>query len=63
MTASIGVMIEQLDGLRDTTDLNKWECDFVTSIIERYLSAKKDTRVLSEKQVEIVARIWGKHFA
>lgn len=61
--ASLGIMIEQLDGMRDTSDLTEWENDFVTSILERYLAAKKDTRNLSAKQVEIVERIWNKHFA
>lgn len=47
---SIGTKIEQLDGLRDTTDLTTWEFDFVTSILERYLLAKKDTRSLSGRR-------------
>ncbi len=29
---SLGTMIEQLDGMRDTSDLTAWENDFVTSI-------------------------------
>lgn len=62
-TISIGTMIEQLDGLRDTSDLNSWEQDFVTSILERYLRARKDTRSLTGKQVEVIERIWRKHFA
>lgn len=61
--ASLGTMIEQLDGMLDTKDLTEWENDFVTSILERYLAAKKDTRNLTAKQVEIVERIWSKHFA
>ena len=61
--ASLGTMIEQLDGMRDTGDLTAWENDFVTSVLERYLAAKKDTRNLTAKQVEIVERIWSKHFA
>lgn len=60
---SIGTKIEQLDGLRDTTDLTAWEFDFVTSILERYLLAKKDTRNLTSKQVDVIDRIWSKHFA
>lgn len=60
---TIGAMIEQLDGLRDTTDLTDWESEFVTSILHRYLNAKKDTTCLSAKQVEIIERIWNKHFA
>lgn len=62
-TISIGTMIEQLDGLRDTRDLGEWEQGFVTNILERYLTAGKDTRWMSSKQVDIVERIWRKHFA
>ena len=61
--ASIGVMIEQIDGLRDTEDLTAWEQDFVTSIVEKYLLAKKSTQGFTGKQVEVVERIWSKHFA
>ena len=60
--ASLSIMVEQIDGLRDTSDLTEWENDFVTSIVERYEAAKKDTRTLTAKQVEIVERIWKKHF-
>lgn len=63
MKKSLSTMIEQLDGLRDTSDLTEWENEFVTSILERYLIAKKDTRRFSAKQLEIVERIWSKHFA
>jgi len=62
-TVSIGTMIEQLDGLRDTKDLSDWEQGFVTSILERYLTAAKDTRWMTSKQVDVVERIWKKHFA
>lgn len=54
--------IEQIDGLRDTDDLNAWENEFVGSIVSRF-PANKDTRAYSPKQVEIIDRIWGKHFA
>lgn len=60
---SIGTKIEQLDGLRDTKDLSEWENGFVTSILERYLVAGRDTRMLSSKQVDVIERIWAKHFA
>lgn len=62
-TVSIGTMIDQLDGLRDTRDLNEWEQGFVTNVLERYLVANKDSRCLSAKQVECVEKIWKKHFA
>lgn len=60
---SIGTMVEQLDGLRDTDSLSEWEQGFVTNILERYLQAGKDTRWMSGKQVDIVEKIWRKHFA
>jgi len=59
---TLAMKIEQIDGLRDTTDLTPWENAFVTSIVER-LPQNKDTRGYSGKQVEIIERIWGKHFA
>lgn len=60
---SLGTKIEQLDGLRDTKDLSQWEQGFVTSILERYLLAGRDTRMLTSKQVDVIERIWTKHFA
>jgi hypothetical protein len=62
-TTSIGTMIEQLDGLRDTKDLTHWEHGFITGVLERYLLAGKDTTRLSPKQVEAIEKIWSKHFA
>ena len=58
---TLAMKIEQIDGLRDTSDLTPWENEFVTSIVER-LPANKDTRAYSAKQVEIIERIWEKHF-
>ena len=60
---SLGTKIEQLDGLRDTKDLSEWEQSFVTSILESYLLAGRDTRILTSKQVDVIERIWTKHFA
>ena len=60
---SMGTMIEQIDGLRDTDSLTEWEQDFVTSVVEKFLLAKKSTQGFTGKQVEIVERIWRKHFA
>lgn len=62
-SVSIAAMIEQLDGLRDTNDLTAWEQSFVTNVLHRYLQAGKDTRVLSDKVVEIIERIFRTHFA
>ena len=60
---SIGVMLEQLDGLRDTSDLTTWEQEFVESVLQRYLLARKDSTVLTPKQVDVINKIWNKHFS
>ena len=62
-SVSVGTMLEQLDGLRDTDDLTQWEQEFVESVLGRYLSAKKDSTVLTPRQVEVISNIWHKHYA
>ena len=59
---SIGQKVMQLSGLLGTEDLTPWEEEFVDSINDR-TKAGKETAGLSEKQVEIVERIWKKNFA
>ena len=59
---SIAAMVEQIDGLRGTKDLTEWEESFVGTVVYKYYMANKNTTVLSGKQVEIVERIWKKHF-
>lgn len=60
---SIGVQLEQLEGLRDTGDLSDWESDFVGSVMSRYRRAGDRSSVLSEGQVEKISELWGRHFA
>lgn len=60
---SIGKMLEQCDGLRDTKDISQWENTFLTDMLERYLLAKKSTSSFSGKQVEAIEQIYNKHFA
>ena len=63
---SLATKIEQIDGLRGTKDISAWEDSFIASIIERVTENAqtiKDTRGLTSKQVEIVERIFEKHFA
>lgn len=59
---SIGTKIKQIEGLHDTPDLTTWENDFVESIVTRTNHGER-TDGLSEKQIDNVERIWGKHFA
>jgi hypothetical protein len=58
---SIGAQIKQLSALVGGEDLTEWEDEFVESVYER---SKQGTHTsgLSEKQVEIIARIYRKHF-
>jgi hypothetical protein len=54
-------MIEQLEGLVGTTDLTPWEADFLSSLI-----AKKNlgqVTSLTANQLEVLERIYRKHFA
>lgn len=54
---SVAQMIDQLEGLLGTADLTDWETGFVETLVERKGSE------LSDKQTEIMERIYRKHFA
>lgn len=58
---SIGQMISQLEALVGTDDVTEWERDFIMSVCNRTDSGKNTTS-LSEKQVDVVTRIYKKHF-
>lgn len=60
---SFNTMIEQLDGLQGTQDLNAWESNFVKDIVKRYQHNNKQTNIFTTKVLEIIERIWSKHFA
>lgn len=62
MSVSLGTMVAQLDGLRDTKELSGWENTFVTDILNKYLERKKDTRWMSDKQIETVQKIWNRAY-
>lgn len=58
---STTVMIQRLEGMLGTNDLNEWERGFVRS-----LSVKLEVGLvtqLSEKQVERLIELHDKHFA
>ena len=58
---STTTMIRRLSGLLDTRDLSEWEQQFVRSVAEK-LDAGKVTS-LTERQVETLERLHGRHFA
>jgi len=53
-------MIRRLSGMLDTRDLSEWEQQFVRSLVEK-LDAGRVTS-LTDRQVEILERLHGKHF-
>lgn len=61
MSTSIGVMIKRISGLSGTKDVTEWEDGFIESIVSKTNNGQDTTR-LTEKQVEVIERIHGKHF-
>lgn len=60
--ASINTMVKRMAGLQDTSDLSAWENEFVTSIVEK-TDGGDNTTSLTEKQIDVLERIFSKHFA
>ena len=60
--ASITTMVRQCAGLVGTKDVNDWEDNFLSGLCERTQDGKNTTS-LTEKQIEVVERIWRKNFA
>lgn len=58
---SIGAMIAQIEGLADA-DVTPWEREFIANV-SHFTNSGKDTLGVSEKQAEIIERIYRKHFA
>lgn len=58
---STTTMIRRLSGMLDTRDLSEWEQQFVRSLVEK-LDAGRVTS-LTERQVETLERLHGRHFA
>lgn len=46
-----------------TPDLTDWEFGFVSDVFEKYCERGQDTKWMSGKQLEIINRIYQKHFA
>ena len=59
---SIGQKIMQLEGLGGTSAVTDWEADFIESVVEK-TDGGKNTTNLTEKQLSVIDRIYGKHFA
>ena len=59
---SINSMVAQIVGLAGTKDVTEWETNFLDSISESTHDGRHVER-LTDKQIEIVERIYKKHFA
>lgn len=59
---SLGTKIKQINGLFDTKDVSRWENGFILNVYTMSQRGDK-TEMLSEKQIEIIDRIWERHFA
>lgn len=60
--ASINNMVKKCAGLIDTRDVTAWENEFLQSIVET-TDAGDNTSMLTEKQVDVLERIYTKNFA
>lgn len=60
--ASLNTMVKAVSGLQDTIDVNDFENQFITSIVEKTKNGDNTTS-LTEKQIDVLERLYGKHFA
>lgn len=59
--ASLNLMVQRVCGLT-SNDLSDWEDNFLESISEKTDNGK-NTTMLTEKQIDVITRIFDKHFA
>jgi hypothetical protein len=59
--ASLNAMVKKVAGLADTRDVSDWENQFIKSVLEK-TSDGTNTTSLTEKQIEVLTRLHGKHF-
>jgi len=60
--ASLNTMVKRVAGLQDTRDVSDWENRFIASIVQKTKDGD-DTRPLTENQIEVLERLFNKHFA
>ena len=58
---SVNAMVKQLSGLLGTNDLTAWEYDFVDRVID-LTDNGQNVSGLTSKQLEIILKIFNKHF-
>lgn len=60
--SSTNIMLKKCAGLVGTRDVSEWEDQFLRSVLERTDDGNRPDR-LSEKQIDVLQRIYDKHFA
>ncbi len=60
--ASLNTMVKKCAGLVGTKDVTPWEDQFLQSVLEKTGDGNNTTR-LTEKQISVLERIYGKNFA
>ena len=55
-------MVKRVSAMTDTKDLTDWENDFVKSVVKQTRDGDNTTS-LTEKQIDVLERIFDKHFA
>ena len=58
---TLNTMVKRLHGLVGTPELNAWEDEFVHSCYTK-TSQGDDTRPLTERQIEVLERLFNRHF-
>jgi hypothetical protein len=62
MARSLGAKLERLHALCETHDLTDWEQGFVSDLWV-YSAHGQRTSWMSERQVEILGRVYARHFS
>lgn len=60
--ASLNTMVKRVAGLAGTGDLSAWEERFVKNVVAQTANGDNTTS-LSENQVDVLERLFDKHFA
>lgn len=59
---TINTMVKRIASLAGTSDVSEWEDSFIESIVEKTRDGE-DTSALTERQIEVIERLFKKHFA
>lgn len=58
----LGKMVKRVLSLQGTNDVNSWEENFLEHV-DSQTEGGKDTRSLSERQIDVIEKLFHKHFA